>query len=112
MEGQLFTDIFLGDFMQEEEHSPDEDKCDSGDDDNDSVQSASANASKKKGTKQEHGEKEDIVAHLEGIGDELIDSKEEKEQLHMHVYEDRLSLFRELTSKHVARLKGTMQLPD
>ena len=75
-----------------------------------SIQSASASAPRKKGTKcvLRKREKEDIVAHLESIGeDELIGSIEKKvvRQLHIHAYEDGLSLFRELTSSHVVRLK-------
>ena len=98
-----------------EEENPDDDiKHDSSDDDDDmqvSVQSASASAPRKKGTTRalRKREKEGIVAHLESIGeDELAESIEKKvdKRLHMHVYEDRLTLFRELTSTHVARLKA------
>lgn len=45
------------------------------------------------------------MTHLESIGeDELTDNIEKKvvKQLHMHVYEDKLTLFRELTSSHIA----------
>ena len=105
-----FPDIFLDDLVQEEEN-PDDDKRDSSDADDMqvSVQSASSCAPRKKGTIRalRKWEKEGIVAHLESIGeDELAESIEKvDEQLHMHVYEDRLTLFRELTFTHVARLK-------
>lgn len=104
-----FTDTFLDDdLIEENEDNPDDDKSDSTDEVMPmSVQPARASAPKKKGTKRalKKREKEDIVTHLESIGeDELTDNTEKKvvKQLHMHVYEDRLTLFRELTSSHIA----------
>lgn len=108
-----FPDIFLDDLNTEEEedNNPDDDSQSDDDYMQVSVQSASASVPKKKGMKRvlRKREKEDIVAHLESIGeDKLIGSIEKKvvKQLHIHVYEDRLSLFRELISTHVVRLKA------
>ena len=104
-----FTDIFLDDFMEEEDN-PDDDNHDEACDDDDVQASTSASVPKQKGKKRalRKREKEDIVALLESVGeDELLDSIKMKvdQQLHMHVHQDRLSLFRELTSIHSASVK-------
>ena len=70
-----FTDIFLDDLIEENEDNPDDDKPDSADEAMPvSVQPASASAPKRKGTKRalRKREKEDIVAHLESIGEDEL----------------------------------------
>ena len=76
-----FPDIFLDDLNTEEEedNNPDDDSQSDDDYMQVSVQSASASVPTKKGTKRvlRKREKEDIVAHLESIGeDKLIGSIE------------------------------------
>ena len=92
----LLSDMFLNDFL--EELMMISKRIDT---DNIEVTSTSAPIAKRA-----EKEKEDIVSHLEGIGeDETWDSMKVVGQIHMHMY-DRLTLFKELTTTHVARLKS------
>ena len=110
-----FLDIFLDDFVEEEQDNPDDDLlglCSDDDQQEDCVGSAtraSAPVAKRSKRSLRKKEKEAIVAHLESISeDEILDSIQGKMigQLHMHVYKDRLALFQELCSAHVSKLKS------
>ena len=116
-----FLDIFLDDFVEEEQDNPDDDPlglhCDDDQQEDetsqgdcvDSATRAGAPVAKRSKRILKKKEKEDIVAHLESISeDEVFDSIQGKVigQLHMHVYGDRLALFKELCSAYASRLKS------
>lgn len=110
-----FLDIFLDDFVEEEQDNPDDDllwmHCDDDQQEDcvDSATRAGPPIAKRPKRILRKEEKEDIVAHLESISeDEVVDKIQGKVigQLHMHAYEDRLALFKELSSAHMSRLKS------
>ena len=104
-----FLDIFLDDFVEEEQDNPDDDTlglyCDDDQQEDetqdcvDSATKASVPVAKRSKRILRKKEKEDIVAHLESISeDEVFDSIQGKVigQLHMHVYKDRLGHYEEI----------------